>query len=255
MSGEEVYHDSDANAGDSGISTLQLLSDGPGQFNYTVYILSQQAADRTINVTQLDSSGSTIQQWQGIGRGGISVPFHGWALYVEEQHNMYFSERGVDAVSSPYGRVVKLAPNGTELGQWTMNDGVAYQFTGVVYDDSTASGGSCAFWMSETDKGVFRVAADGVVLQQPYAPPVDPADNRTAQFISMTLDDESMWADHPNSSLILLDASNPSTTKVWRFSLDNHTYTLLNTSGAMLSPNITSVAINPFTKNIESPRQ
>ena len=226
----------------SGMSAVQQVPAYGNQTEYTLFILSQQAADQPMHVTQLYRDGSVVQQWNGTGRGGAAVPFYGWAMFVDSNASMYISDHGRHDDSSPYGRVVKLLANGSEAGEWTMSDGVAYAFTGIAFDASSASGGSCALWAAEREQGLLRLAADGTVQLPAYAAPVDPADNRTAQFSSMALDAGS-------SSIFLLDSSHSSTTKLWRFSLASHNYTLLNTSAAQLGPDITGLVVDPsFTQ-------
>jgi len=238
-----------------GVSAIQQY---PNQHtNYTVYVLSQPAADEPMTVTLYNRSGHIINQTQAPGRGGGAVPFYGRALYVDSSRSMYISDHGVDE-SSPHGRVVKLAPNGTELGEWSMSDGVAYSFTSVVYDDSGASGGSCALWMTDTERGLVRVAADGTVMPSAQPAPTDPADNRTARFSAISLDQSSQppkW-DNKNSTFVLLDTSNPSTTKVWSFRMYDQYYSLLNTTAARLSPNLTAVVsdVRPGNKYLVDSR-
>ena len=108
------------------------------------YTLSQPAADQPMTITQRNYTGAILSQMRTPARGRAGIPFYGWAMYVDSRRNMYVSSHGVDAVSSPYGRVVKLSPAGTELGAWSMNDSTTYSFSPViVYDDvGSTSGGS-----------------------------------------------------------------------------------------------------------------
>ena len=207
-----------------------------------LYMLGQTAADQPMQITLMDiTTATTISNWTAKGRGGAAIPFYGWAMHVDSQRNMYISDHGVDE-DSPYGRVVKIAPNGTELGQWSMSDGTAYSPSSIWYDDDPTAGGSCAYWMTDSERGVVRVGPDGSVLLPFIEPPIDPADGLTARFTVMV---EDVFAvDHINYSLVLLDTASSVTTKVWRLALDNLTYTLLNTSEARLGPNITGAALN-----------
>ena len=227
------------------VSAVQLLPATVGnEMNYTFFVLSQQAADQPMHVTQLDSEGGVLQQWNGTGRGGGAVPFYGWAMFVDSAASMYISDHGRHDDSSPYGRVVKLLANGSEAGEWTMGDGVAYAFTSLAYDPKPASGGSCALWATEAEQGLLRLAADGTVQLPAYAAPVDLADNRTARFTAMA---ESFGAD---STLVLLDTADPSTTKLWRFSPATHSYSLIDTSALQLGANITGLTVDRFEQYI-----
>ena len=211
----------------------------------TIFVLSQPAADQPMTVTLLDESGQFIRDWQAHGRGGKAVPFYGWAMHVDSSANMYISDHAVNTSNSPYGRVVKLAPNGTELGEWSMSDRVAYSFTSIVFYSADLSGEPCALWMTELDRGVMRITADGTVLLVVYAPPRDPSDNRTAVFSGSSIDYGTQSDVYNDSSLVLLDTSSPLTTKLWSFSLVDYTYSLINTTAAQLGPNISGVAVDP----------
>ena len=210
-----------------------------------LYILSQTAVDQRMDITLLALNGTILSNWTAKGRGGKPVPFIGWAMHVDSRGNMYISDHGVDEQHSPHGRVVKIAPNGTELAQWSMSDGTAYSPSSIWYDDTTLAGGSCAYWMTDSERGVMRVAADGSVLQQLYAAPVDPADGRTARFTGMT-----ERTAGGSDGYMLLDASDPSTTKLWHFWPIWDHFILLNTSTARLGPNITGIAVSLFSYNI-----
>ena len=228
------------------VSVVQLFPATVGsKRNYTIFVLSQQAADQPMHVTQLDSEGGVLQQWNGTGQGGGAVPHIGVALYVDSSASMYISDHGRHDDSSPYGRVVKLLANGSEAGEWTMSDGVAYAFTSLAYDDTPSSGGSCALWATEAEQGLYRLAEDGTVLQPAYAAPFDPVDKRNASFSGMAQD-----VGATDSTLVLLDSSDPSTTKLWRFSLANHTYTPIDTCALLLGPNITGLAVDRFEQYI-----
>ena len=234
----------------SNVSAVQLLPATVGSDSYTFYVLSQQAADQPMYITQLDIHGKQLSQWIAPGRGGGTVPFYGWAMFVDSNASMYISDHGVDAQSSPYGRVVKLLANGSEVGEWTMSDGVAYAFTSLAYDGELAAGGLCALWATDSERGLVRLAADGAVQPEVHAAPVDPADNRTAVFSGMSLDNLSKppsWSLF-NATLVLLDSSDPATTKLWSYRLRDHSFTLLNTSAlaaARLGRTSQGVAVGP----------
>ena len=196
-----------------------------------------------MQVYLVETTGYTIiRNWTGTGRD--SEPFYGWAMYVDHMRDMYISDRPKQG-EKLYGRVTKLAVNGTELGEWTRKDGVAYSLTSIAYVDSTA-GGACAYWMADSEKGVVRVAADGRLLLPFYKAPVDLADNRTARFTGMDTDVDVNF----HAVLVLLDTSDPSTTKLWRFSTASHNYTLLNTYTARLGRNIKGIAVNTTSHDI-----
>ena len=177
-----------------------------GHTGVELYILSQSLSDQSMQIALIDDYGTLLHGvWTARGEGGGPIPFFGWAMHVDSQRNMYISDHGVDE-QSKYGRVVKIAPNGTELGQWSMSDGVAYAPTSIWYDDDTTAGGSCAFWMTDSERGMVRVAADGSVLLPFYAAPVDPADGLTAQFNGMA-EDTAYPPDFPDTTFVLLDTA------------------------------------------------
>ena len=220
-----------------------------------MYFLLQRAEDEPMQValvdlTEIGQRDTLISNWTALGRGGAFTPFYGWGMYVDHKQNMYISDRprqGVDSQKSPYGRVAKIALNGSEVGEWSMSDGIAYSFTSVVYYKYPAGGGSCAYWMADAEKGLVRVAADGTVLLPFEEAPIDPADNRTARFTGMATDTDTQSY---VSTLVLLDISDPSTTKLWRFLPYSGSYLLLNTSAAQLGANITGVAVNLISHDI-----
>ena len=235
----------DFNFSTPGVSAMQLLVEPVGsKRNYTIYVLSQQAADQPMTVTHFTNQRYFIQQWHGTGRGGGAVPFYGWAMFVDSTASMYISDHGRHDDSSPYGRVVKLLPNGSEAGEWTMSDGVAYAFTSLAYYETPGSS-ECALWATEAEQGLYRLSANGTVLQPAYAAPIDPADNRTARLSGMAQD-----VGATDSTLVLLDSSDPSTTKLWRFSVDTHSYSLINTSALQLGANITGLAVDRLVQVI-----
>ena len=162
---------------------------------------------------------------------------------------MYISDHGVDTEKNPYGRVVKLAENGTEEGEWSMSDGAVQTFSSIWYDGTTTQGGSCALWVADSEKGVLRVSADGTVLPLLVASPTDAADSRTARFTGMA-QDSPIPGYTDDSNLVLLDTSDPSTTKVWRYLPYNHSYILLDTTAAQLGPNIPAVAVDQRSHQI-----
>ena len=214
-----------------------------GHTGVELYILSQFLPDTSMQVALIDDYGTLLHGvWTARGEGGGPIPFFGWAMHVDSQRNMYISDHGVDE-QSKYGRVVKIAPNGTELGQWSMSDGVAYAPTSIWYDDDTTAGGSCAFWMTDSERGMVRVAADGSVLLPFYAAPVDPADGLTAQFNGMA-EDTAYPPDFPDTTFVLLDTASAVTTKLWRFLPYSSSYILLNSSTAAFGPNLTGIAVN-----------
>ena len=55
-----------------------------------------------------------FDEWTPPGTGDRAVPSHGWAMHVDSEGAQYISDYSVLADSSPYGRVVKLARNGSE---------------------------------------------------------------------------------------------------------------------------------------------
>ena len=126
-----------------------------------------------------------------------------------------------------------------------MGDGTPYSFTSIWYADDTTAGGSCAFWMTDSERGMVRVAADGSVLLPFYAAAVDPADKVTAVFTGMA--EDAAYVGVSDASFVLLDTSTASTTKLWRFLPSTHTDLLLNVSYAGLGPNIVGVAVHPDT--------
>ena len=209
------------------------------------YALGHEGVDEPMQIIAFNETSRRVEQEWNLPLGA-ATPFYGWAMYVDSDRNMYVSDRGVDE-HSRYGRVVKVALNGTELGQWSMSDGTAYSFSSIWYDDDTTAGDSCAFWMADVERGMVRVAADGSLLLPFYAAPIDPVDNRTAVITNMAGDTNatSQW-----STIVLLDSSDSSTTKLWLFVPNNGSYTLLNTSSAQLGANITGVAINMTTASI-----
>ena len=207
-----------------------------------LYVLTQTAADEPMTVVLLNTLGRLISTWTASGRGGATVPFYGWAMHVDSQRNMYISDHGVDE-QSKYGRVVKIAPNGTELGQWSMSDGVAYAPTSMVYDDQSPSDSSCVFWMVDSESGVVRAAANGTLQLPFYDAPVDPADGLTARFTGMVMESARSVLSG-TSTLVLLDTASASITKLWRFLPSNGSYVLLNTSSAELGPSVTGIAVD-----------
>ena len=205
-----------------------------------VYLLMQWGVDMPMNVYLIEPGPplSYISTWTAPGRGGAAIPFYGWAMYVDSNQSMYVSDHGVDE-KSKFGRVVKMAPNGTELAQWSMSDGTAYTFTSVWYDDG-ATAGSCVYWMADSERGLVRVAANGTVLLPFDAAPFDPTDRRGARFTGMARD----AAGQSQSTLVLLDTSDATTTKLWRYLPQSQRYELLNSSAARLGPNVTGVAVD-----------
>ena len=212
--------------------------------------LSQAAADEPLFLSLYHNNGTLDKNWTAPGRGGAAIPFYGWAMYVDSGKNMYVGSGGMSKESSPYGRVVKLAPNGTELSEWSMSDGTVHSFSSVRYVAGTELGHSCAYWMADTEKGMVRVAADGSVLLPFYDAPVDPADNRTARLTGIAGSDSASISHANNHTLVLLDTSDNTTTKLWRFLPYNHSYMLLNTSAANLGPNIAGSAVNTDSEQI-----
>ena len=164
-----------------GVTAVQYYKSAPSSVQ--LYLLGQSAADQPMQITLTDDHGVLVSNWTAWGRGGKDTPFIGWAMYVDGGRNMYISDHGTDE-QSRYGRIVKLAPNGSELAQWSMSDGIAYSFSSVWYDSNatTADGLSCAYWMADSEQGVVRMAANGDVLLPFYAAPVDQADGLTARF-------------------------------------------------------------------------
>ena len=209
-----------------------------------LYVLSQPQPDGPMHVQLIDSTGTPITNWTAPGTGGAAVPFYGWAMHVDSNGSMYVSDHGVDAVSSPYGRIVKLAANGSEAGSWSMSDGVAYAFSSIGYSEGSTQGGSCAFWMADSERGMVRVSAEGALLVPFDAAPVDSVDERAARFTGMALDTPIPMQDF-GSTFVLLDTSSPTSTKLWRYQPYNQFYELLDTTSVQLGAHITGVAVDP----------
>ena len=229
----------------NGASAVQLYS------QELWYALTQEGADEPMEIYVFNDDMEVVEQWITSRRSKSAIPFYGWALYVDSSRNMYYSSAS-DAVStdgSSHGRVVKMAPNGTELSEWSMSDGTAYSFTSVGYDDNaTTAGWLCAYWMADSENGLVRVAADGSVLLPFYTAPIDQCDGLTARFTGLARDGANL-ADVNGSALVLLDTSSNATTKLWRFSLSDHIYTPLNLS-VQLGPHIVGVAVDSVTHAI-----
>ena len=223
-----------------------------------LYTLLQPEVDGPMQIVLTDSGGTIINTWISPGRGGAAVPFFGWAMHVDSNGSMYVSDHGVDAVSSPYGRVVQLAANGSEAGSWSMSDGVAYALSAVWYEGEREQGGdseqgaesgqggesdSCgAYWVADSERGVGRLAGNGSVLLPFVDAPIDPADRLTARFTGMAQDGP--LAAHSNhSSFVLLDTASAATTKLWRFVPAEHSFHLLNTTAARLGAGIVGLAV------------
>ena len=209
-------------------------------------VLSQSAADGPMRITLVLHNGSIVAESTAPGQGGAAVPFHGWAMHVDSSLNTYVSDHGVDAQRSPYGRVVKLDPNGTALDSWSMSDGAVYSFTGIAYVDATLQSGSCAFWMVDRELGMGRITSNGTVAPFFRQPPVDPADNRTARLTGVSPSESIINLDSSPPTLLLIDTSSNDTTKLWRFLPNDQSYSLLNTSAAGLGANIAGVAESPW---------
>ena len=220
-----------------------------------LYVLMQSSAEETMQIALVDSFGEVIEQWTAPGTGSTARPFFGWAMHVDSNGSMYVSDHGVDAVSSPYGRVVQLAANGSEAGSWSMSDGVAYALSAVWYEGEREQGGdseqgaeskqdgSCgAYWVADSERGVGRLAGNGSVLLPFVDAPIDPADRLTARFTGMAQDGP--LAAHSNhSSFVLLDTASAATTKLWRFVPAEHSFHLLNTTAARLGAGIVGLAV------------
>ena len=207
-------------------------------------VLSQQAADEPMHIARIHYNGTEIQEWTAPGRGGAVVPFYGWAMFVDSNGSMYVSDHGVDAVSSPYGRIVKLAANGSEAGSWSMSDGVAYAFSSIGYSEGSTQGASCTLWMADSERGMVRVSAEGALLLPFYDAVKDPADNVTARLTGIAVVPDAAPHNVSQSFLLLLDTASNDTTKLWRFVPYTHSYTLLNTTAAQLGAHITGVAVD-----------
>ena len=215
------------------------------------YALTQEGADEPMEIYVFDDIGTVLNQWITPAkptRRWATTPFYGWAMHVDSRGNMYISDHGVDE-QSRYGRVVKIAPNLTELAQWSMSDGVAYSPSSIWYDQDTTASGLCTYWMTDSERGMVQVAADGSVLLPFIEPPIDPADAQTARFTGMAKGSATL-AEVNGSALVLLDTASATTSKLWRFSPSNRTYTLLNTTSAQLGPNVVGVTVNYITHDI-----
>ena len=210
------------------------------------YFLIQATPDAPMQVALTDLRGAVVESWTAPGRGGRSIPFFGSSMYyAASDDSIYLTDHGTDDSVSSYGRVVKMNSSWHEVGNWTITDGAAFSFTSVWYDGSGAAQGGCSMWMTDPRRGVVRVAADGTLLQWHNAS-VDPADNRTARFTAVALDLPSTDSvrGYPYATLVLLDTAAPTHSKLWRFSLDNLTFSLINTSTALLSPHILGLTVD-----------
>ena len=220
-----------------------------------LYMLYQAEVDAPMQIALVDDRSTLLANWTAPGTGGRAVPFFGWAMHVDSNGSMYVSDHGADAVSSPYGRVVQLAANGSEAGSWSMSDGVAYALSAVWYEGEREQGGdseqgaeskqdgSCgAYWVADSERGVGRLAGNGSVLLPFVDAPIDPADRLTARFTGMAQDGP--LAAHSNhSSFVLLDTASAATTKLWRFVPAEHSFHLLNTTAARLGAGIVGLAV------------
>ena len=228
---------------------VQFFSGGATRVQ--LYVLGQPPAGQIREIALIDSNGALISQWYSYPPQQ-ALPSFGWAMFVDELRSMYVADAVLDAHGKPYTRLVKLAVNGTVVNQWTMNDTTAqstHSPTAVWYEYDNIVGGSCAFWMVDGTNKLRRMAANGALSLPFFAAPVDPADNRTAQFTALVGDGPN--SPHFNeSTLILLDTADPLTTKIWRFVPSSHGYILLNTSYAQLGGNITAVAVDAGYHNI-----
>ena len=100
----------------------------PGDLYQVLFVvLSQPAADEPMHIGLMWSNGTFFRERTAPGRGGAAIPFYGWAMHVDSNGSMYISDHGVDRQKSPYGRVVKLAADGTEQGEWAMADGIRWR--------------------------------------------------------------------------------------------------------------------------------
>ena len=196
-----------------GATAIQRYVDNSSDYAHFV-VLSQPAADEPMHIGLMWSNGTFFRERTAPGRGGAAIPFYGWAMHVDSNGSMYISDHGVDRQKSPYGRVVKLAADGTEQGEWSMADGVVHSFSSVWYAGSTVLGRACAFWMADSEKGMVRVSADGSVVSSFSEPPVDMADNSTARLTGMAGAENAASAPVDDSALVLLDTSSPVTTKL-----------------------------------------
>ena len=207
-------------------------------------VLSQEAADEPMQLSVLRWDGSETDHWIAPGTGGAAVPFYGWAMFVDSNGSMYVGDHGVDAVSSPYGRIVKLAANGSEVGSWSMSDGVAYAFSSIGYSEANTQGASCTLWMADSERGMVRVSAEGVLLLPFYDAVKDPADNVTARLTGMVVVDDATAFSVNQSTFLLLDTASNDTTKLWLFLPSDHRYVLLNATAAELGASITGVTVD-----------
>ena len=202
------------------------------------YFMYEADAYQPVRVGLLDNTRDVwASNWTAAGHS--DAPFYAWALHVDSQGSMYISDRPRLA-TQPYGRVTRLAWNGSETGQWTMQDGTAYSFHSIAYDSLLGSNSTGAYWLADREQGVVQATARGALLLPFYQPPVDESDRRAAVFVGMAVDEDVSLG----ISLLLLDIADPTTTKLWRFSTATHVYTLLNTSSARLSANISHLAVN-----------
>ena len=220
-----------------------------------LYVLSQPAPDSPMQVAVLlinSSRSSLLDEWTAPGRGGGAVPFYGSALHVDSSGAQYISDHGVDARSSPHGRVVKLGlgPNHTEQGSWTMSDGEAHAFSSVWYHSARTHGGACSVWLADVDNGMVRVSANGTLLPPFYLPPSDPTDSRTARFAGGMAADTAIVGVYDEATYVLLDTAAPNTTKLWRFVPSSQRYELLDTTAAQLGANISGIAVDTTQHHI-----
>ena len=231
-------------------ATAQQWIDDDGGRGGRLFVLSQPAPDAPMQIAVMLANGTLLDEWTAPGRGSKEVPFYGSAMYVDSRGSQYISDHGVDAHSSSYGRVVKLARNGSLEGSWTMTDGGSHAFSSVAYHAAAdVVGGTCTVWLAGSEEGVIQADVDGALLS-PYLPPTDAADNRTARFAGGMASDTAIEGVYSSSSFVLLDTASPSTTKLWRFVPISGSYVLLNTSVARLGANMTGIAVEPSTHHI-----
>lgn len=192
--------------------------------HHSLYILYQPTADSPVQVVQLaipalNEPFTVLNSWIGAEVGGDRpLPFYGWALYVDSAGAVYFTDRGTDG---DYGRVVKQSVNGTELQQYMVSNGANYSFTGVWYDGSSDSNVPCAVWMTDIDRGLARVAADGTILHW-FDSPVDERDGSVVRFSAVV-------NDNYFQTLLLLAPANTSTS-IWRFDPRAEQFSIFTTS-------------------------
>ena len=107
------------------------------------YFLYGADAYQTVRVGLIDvTTDRWASNWTAAGRS--DAPFYAWAMHVDSQGGMYFSDRPRPGEQT-HGRVAKMAVNQSEMGEWTMTDGTAYAFTSIAFDSQPTADSVCAY--------------------------------------------------------------------------------------------------------------